>query len=141
MNAPASGAAGNAKTVPNQPTGPTNTKTTGKKRQIEVQAGPISEESAPLPPKNKKMRITVESSQPSVMNADHSTSSNTKTVESLLAGKGSKKRPSQAGNHISISTDTETPARPPKKAKVAKAPIRRTGKSIVHKRHALTKAI
>lgn len=113
-----------------------NARTTSKKRQIEPYAGPTSEESVPLPPKEKKIKLSVESSRPSAMNTHHNPS-NTKTMDNLVASKDGKKRPSQADNDISIETDPEIPVRPFKKAKVA-APIRRTGKIIVDERYTLT---
>ena len=129
--------------------GPTNAATTGQKRKSEPEAGvPNSAESALLPLKKKRTKLTVESVQPSA-GTTHGAPSNTKPVDSVANMGGKKRLRSQASDdsdEVSINTNPETPAGPPKKPRVKKpvalsteAPICRTGKIIVIEKHALTK--
>lgn len=116
-----------------------NTGTTGKKRKNDPQVGVSTQtqhaEQAQPPPK-KKIRATVEPSQPSVTTTaternNHGAPSKTKRMDN-----SAKKRPT--GDESDDASVNANRAHPAKKAKVDKpaaltrAPIRRSGKTIMN---------
>ena len=124
---------GNEKTTSSSQSG--LEKTAGKKRKNEPQVSITSStqdaEQAPSPPKKKRMKATIEPSQPS---ATTERDNNNAQLDMGRMKNSAKKHP------VDNAANPVTPVRPAKRAKVdkpaaltnLKAPIRRTGKIIWH---------
>lgn len=125
---------GNAKTDSSQTRANdlANTLTTGKKRASKRVSTPTQDaEQTPLPPK-KKMKASVEPSQPSAtttaMERNHGAPSKSKRTDN-----SAKKRPAgDESNDASISAHLAHPTKKNKVDKQEALPIRRSGKTILN---------